>query len=182
MTVKKSARSMRLVHETVSHENASQLDEARAWVERESGNADVEVRAADLSLMSGARGLADAIVRDHDHLDVLVNNAGAQFGGERRETAEGHERTFAINMLAPFLLTNLLLPLLEQSSSARVVTVSSESYRQAGRPALGGTVRSSTLSSRAATPWRAPTAAPSSTRGGSCARSIAICVSAESPT
>ena len=124
-------------HHVIMHgRDAAKLEEARAWVAQESASADVEAYVADLSLMAEVRVLANAIARDHDHLDVLVNNAGAQFGGERRETAEGHERTFAINTLAPFLLTNLLLPLLERSESARVVTVSSESYRQAGHSAL----------------------------------------------
>src|SRR5699024_9674287 len=71
-----------------------------------------------------------------DHLDVLYNNAGGQFGIEREVTKEGHEKTFAINMLAPFLLTKLLLPLLEKSDSARIVTQSSESYQQGGEPLL----------------------------------------------
>ena len=91
---------------------------------------------ADLSLMSEVARFAADITKDFDHLDVLVNNAGGQFGNARETTAEGHEKTFAINTLAPFLLTNLLLPLLKKSQSARIVTVSSESYRQAGQPLL----------------------------------------------
>ena len=63
---------------------------------------------------------------------MLINNAGGQFGETRQTTSEGHEKTFAINTLAPFLLTRLLMPLLEKSPSARVVTVSSASYQQGG--------------------------------------------------
>jgi len=96
--------------------------------------ADVDFYTADLSLMAEVKRFADVVRTNYDHLDVLINNAGAQFGSEREVTAEGHEKTLAVNTLAPFLLTNLLLPMLVKSKSARVVTVSSESYRQGGRP------------------------------------------------
>lgn len=64
----------------------------------------------------------------YEYVDVLINNAGGQFGNTREVTSEGHEKTFAINVLSPFLLTMLLLPMLQKSKSARVVTVSSASY------------------------------------------------------
>ena len=96
------------------------------------GNKDVEMVTADLSLMSEIKQMADKIIAKYNHLDVLINNAGGQFGETRLTTAEGHERTFAINTLAPFMLSNLLLPLLEKSQSARIVTVSSASYQQGG--------------------------------------------------
>lgn len=101
---------------------------------KESGNSDIEMLTVDLSLMSEVKRFADEIASRYDHLDVLINNAGAQFGNDRLVTPEGHERTFAINTLAPFLLTYLLMPLLEKSDSARVVTVSSESYKAGGEP------------------------------------------------
>ena len=96
------------------------------------GNEDVRMLTADLSLMAEVRAFADKVAQMYDHLDVLINNAGGQFGETRQATSEGHERTFAINTLAPFLLTRLLMPLLEKSHSARVVTVSSASYQQGG--------------------------------------------------
>lgn len=96
------------------------------------GNKDVRMLTADLSLMAEVKAFADKIAQEYDHLDVLINNAGGQFGETRQATSEGHERTFAINTLAPFLLTRLLMPLLEKSKSARVVTVSSASYQQGG--------------------------------------------------
>lgn len=105
-------------------------------VKAESGNNDIAMYTADFSLMSEVKKFADWVVEHYDHLDVLVNNAGAQFGDKRQVTSEGHEKTLAINTLHPFLLTYLLLPLLKKSKSARVVTVSSESYRQAGQPML----------------------------------------------
>ena len=100
------------------------------------GNYDVSMITADFSLLSEVAKFADKVKAQVDHLDVLYNNAGGQFGEEREVTTEGHEKTFAINMLAPFLLTKLLLPLLEKSASARIVTQSSESYQQSGDPIL----------------------------------------------
>lgn len=100
------------------------------------GNHDVSMITADFSLLSEVAKFADKVKAQVDHLDVLYNNAGGQFGEEREVTSEGHEKTFAINMLAPFLLTKLLLPLLEKSASARIVTQSSESYQQSGDPIL----------------------------------------------
>jgi NAD(P)-dependent dehydrogenase (short-subunit alcohol dehydrogenase family) len=75
------------------------------------------------------RSLAEQIASEHEQLDVLVNNAGigaAQPGdGRRVESEDGHELRFAVNYLAPFLLTRLLQPLLVRSAPARVVNVSS---------------------------------------------------------
>lgn len=97
------------------------------------GNQDIEAMTANLSLMVEVKAFADKVKAKYDHLDVLINNAGGQFGNTREVTAEGYEKTFAINTLAPFLLTRLLMPLLQESVSARVVTVASESYRQGGK-------------------------------------------------
>jgi len=84
---------------------------------------------ADLSSLDAVRGLAEAVRADHDRLDVLVNNAGigtAEPGGSRRvESEDGYELRFAVNYLAPFLLTRLLEPLLVDSTPARIVNVSS---------------------------------------------------------
>lgn len=79
---------------------------------------------ADLSSLSAVRGLAEQILSEHDRLDVLVNNAGV-IAQEREETEDGVELTFAVNYLAHFLLTNLLLPLLRDSAPTRVVNVAS---------------------------------------------------------
>ena len=124
-------------HIVIMHgRNPEKTRQARDWVVEQTSNPRVSAYVADLSLMSEVARFAADIKREYDHLDVLVNNAGGQFGNTRETTAEGHEKTFAINTLSPFLLTNLLLPLLKRSPSARIVTVSSESYRQAGQPML----------------------------------------------
>lgn len=103
---------------------------------KETGNQKITMLTADFSRMSEVKRFADEVKEQTDHLDILYNNAGGQFGREREVTAEGHEKTFAINTFAPFLLTQLLLPLLEKSESARIVTQSSESYQQGGDPIL----------------------------------------------
>lgn len=83
---------------------------------------------ADLASLPDVRKLAEAVRRDHPRLDVLVNNAGigtAGRSGVRQESVDGHELRFAVNYLAGFLLTRLLLPLLKESAPARIVNVSS---------------------------------------------------------
>jgi len=84
--------------------------------------------AADLSSLTAVRDLADTVLRTHPRLDVLVNNAGigtGGAGGRRQESVDGHELRFAVNYLAGFLLTRLLLPRLKESAPARIVNVSS---------------------------------------------------------
>ena len=79
---------------------------------------------ADLSSLAEVRRLADELLERYERIDVLANNAGAMFTS-RRETPDGYEQTFALNHLAPFLLTSLLLDQLTASAPARIVTVSS---------------------------------------------------------
>lgn len=81
---------------------------------------------ADLSSLSEVRGLAEQVLDDHDRLDVLVNNAGIGRGdGTREVSADGYELRLAVMYLAPFLLTQLLEPLLAESAPARIVNVAS---------------------------------------------------------
>lgn len=98
---------------------------ARAAEEiRAVASAPVEVFIADLSSQGEVRRLAGEVLQNLDRLDVLVNNVGG-FWNTRRVTVDGLEYTFALNHLAPFLLTNLLLERLKENEPARVVTVSS---------------------------------------------------------
>ena len=85
--------------------NPEKTRQARDWVVGQTGNPHVSAYVADLSLMAEVARFAADVTRDHDRLDVLVNNAGGQFGDTRETIAEGHEKTFAINTLAPFLRT-----------------------------------------------------------------------------
>ena len=91
---------------------------------RAAGGGHVDVFVADLSSQSEVRRLADEVLQRLPRIDVLVNNVGG-YWNTRHVTADGLERTFALNHLAPFLLTNLLLDRLKHSAPARVVTVSS---------------------------------------------------------
>jgi NAD(P)-dependent dehydrogenase (short-subunit alcohol dehydrogenase family) len=81
---------------------------------------------ADLCSLEKVRRLAADVQREHGRLDALVNNAGiARVGGERRESDDGYELTFAVNYLSHFLLTLELLPLLRSREGARIVNVAS---------------------------------------------------------
>jgi NAD(P)-dependent dehydrogenase (short-subunit alcohol dehydrogenase family) len=95
-----------------------------------SGNARVSLMLADLAVQAEVRGLAEEFRERYDRLDVLVNNAGI-IQSKRTETPDGIELTLAVNHLAPFLLTNLLLDLLKKSAPSRIITVSSEARRGA---------------------------------------------------
>ena len=97
---------------------------AAATIRRESNNPAVDVFVGDLSSQAAVRRLADEVLAAYPRLDVLLNNVGG-FWAHRHVTADGLEHTFALNHLAPFLLTNLLLERLKASAPARVVTVSS---------------------------------------------------------
>ena len=95
-------------------------------IAREGGRA--EVLEIDLASFASIRRAATLLSSAHPRLGVLVNNAGVAVG--RRElSADGHERTWATNFLGPFLLTQLLLPVLRASPEPRVVNVSSEGHR-----------------------------------------------------
>ncbi len=91
------------------------------------GGIKVKVFVADLSCQAQVRRLASEVLDGLPRIDVLVNNAGG-YWHTRHVTVGGLERTFAVNHLAPFLLTNLLLDRLERSAPARVVTVSSNAH------------------------------------------------------
>jgi NAD(P)-dependent dehydrogenase (short-subunit alcohol dehydrogenase family) len=87
---------------------------------------DARLLVADLSSLAEVRSLAEAVQRDSDGLDALINNAGIGTSGARRElSADGFELRFAVNYLAGFLLTRLLLPALESRASSRIVNVAS---------------------------------------------------------
>jgi retinol dehydrogenase 14 len=94
---------------------------------RPAGGMLVDVFVADLSSQSEVRRLAAEVLQTYRRLDVLVNNVGG-FWNTRHVTADGLERTFALNHLAPFLLTNLLLDRLKRSAPARVITVASHAH------------------------------------------------------
>lgn len=96
-------------------------------IRRASGNEKVDYLLADLSEQNEVRRIAAEYRRRYDLLHVLINNAGAFFA-KRELTGDGLEKTFALNHLAYFLLTNLLLDLLIKSAPARIINVSSAAH------------------------------------------------------
>ncbi len=115
---------------------AARLAPAQSWIASRVPHAIGRIHciAADLSLLSEARASAEAILSRTSRLDLLVNNAGI-LCPHRLETVEGHERTLAVNHLAPFVLTRALLPALREaarsSGEARVVNVGSSTSDRA---------------------------------------------------
>jgi len=105
-------------------------EKGRALVEelRPDAMGQLEFRRADLSSLDEVRDLTDELL-DEDRIDVLVNNAGIGTaepgGGQRDESEDGYELRFAVNYLAPFLLTRTLIRVIERSAPSRIVNVSS---------------------------------------------------------
>ena len=107
--------------------NETKLKASADAIREASGSDRVRTFVADLSSMSEVRRLAAEITHSTERLDVLINNAGIALD-RRVETADGFETVFAVNYLAPFVLTNELLPLLKASAPSRVVVTSSALY------------------------------------------------------
>ena len=108
----------------ITGRDLARAEQAAADIRSASENPAVDAFAADMTSQAEVRRLAAAVLDAYPRLHVLVNNVGG-FWAHRHPTADGLERTFALNHLAPFLLTNLLLDRLKASAPARVVTVSS---------------------------------------------------------
>jgi NAD(P)-dependent dehydrogenase (short-subunit alcohol dehydrogenase family) len=104
--------------------NPERLEAALEEIRRETGNEKLGSYPADFSSLGEVRTLAERVLSDRERLDALVNNAGV-IVQERKESEYGIELTFAVNYLAHFLLTSLLLPLLRGSAPARIVNVAS---------------------------------------------------------
>jgi retinol dehydrogenase 12 len=108
----------------VAGRDAGRTGAAADWIRREAGTEQVAFLLADLSSQAEVRRLAREFKDKYSRLDILVNNAGAIFS-RRETTADGFERTWALNHLAYFLLTRELLDLLKASAPARIVNVAS---------------------------------------------------------
>ncbi len=113
-----------LVHGRDKARGAKVLDE----INRDNCNENLILYLADFSSFSDIKRMAEEIKREQNELHVLINNAGT-FSKEKLLTKDGLEMTFAVNHLAPFLLTMLLLDLLKASAPARIVNVSSGAHR-----------------------------------------------------
>lgn len=110
--------------------NGERAERTRAEVARAAGHDRVHVALADLSVQAQVRAAAALVAERWPEVHVLVNNA-AVYTRRREETADGIEMQLAVNHLAPFLLTSLLLDRLRAGAPARVVTLSSGAHRHA---------------------------------------------------
>jgi len=110
--------------------NPSRIEAARRFVTEGAPGAEIETATADFSALDEVRALATDILARHERIDVLVNNAGL-ISPRYAVSAEGYELTVAVNHLAPFLLTGLLIDRLKASAPARIVTVASQAHRGA---------------------------------------------------
>jgi len=104
-------------------------EEAQKEIKAQSSNDAVDLLLVDLSSQQSICQLAETFKQHYTRLDVLINNAG-RFTLFRSETVDGFEMTFAVNHLAPFLLTNLLLDLLKASSPSRIINVGSNAHEE----------------------------------------------------
>lgn len=107
--------------------NKEKTELATAEIIESSNNPNIDYLLADLSEQNDVRKLADDIKRKFSNLDILFNNAGAAFP-TRKLTTDNIEKTFALNHLAYFLLTTLLLDLLKNSAPSRIINTSSAGH------------------------------------------------------
>lgn len=120
-----------LGHTVILHgRDQTKGDAALTEIKKEFPLADISFVRADFASLAQVRSLADHI-NSLPNLDILINNAGAMFFN-RTLTEDGFEMTFAVNHLAPFLLTNLLLAKLKSAGNARIINVASNAHRRAG--------------------------------------------------
>jgi NAD(P)-dependent dehydrogenase (short-subunit alcohol dehydrogenase family) len=108
--------------------SAQKCADTQAEIRAARQDARVDTLIADLSSLGETKRLAQEVRERYPRLDVLLNNAGAMFW-HRSESADGIEKTFALNHLSYFVLTNLLLPLLKGSAPARIVNVASDAHK-----------------------------------------------------
>ncbi|WP_426228287.1 SDR family NAD(P)-dependent oxidoreductase [Pseudarthrobacter sp. DSP2-3-2b1] len=134
-------------HLIITGRDPQRTEETAETIRRAAGG-QVDTFVADLSSQTQLRGLAHELLNTVPRIDVLINNAGG-YWNTRHTTADGLERTFALNHLAPFLLTNLLLDRLDQSGSARVIT---EDSKEPESPPTPSTRESSAPASEPRTP------------------------------
>lgn len=113
--------------------NAAKGEAARERLIAATGNMDIDLLVADLSSQQSIREMVDTFTSEQQKLNVLLNNAGF-IGLQRRETVDGLEMNFMVNYLAPFMLTHLLLGILQKAAEtdgeARVVNISSSAQAQ----------------------------------------------------
>lgn len=130
-------------HVIIVSRNVQRGKEAVHKIKADTGNSTVELLTADLSSLQDIRHLAEQFNDRYNKLDVLINNAGGLF--PKQETSvDGFEMTFALNYLAPFLLTHLLLDAMRAAEAGRIVNVASRvqakqlDWHELGQPKASG--------------------------------------------
>jgi NAD(P)-dependent dehydrogenase (short-subunit alcohol dehydrogenase family) len=115
-------------HIVIVGRSAEKCANTQAQIRATRSDAIVDTLVTDLSSLAETKRLAEQVRERYPRLDVLLNNAGAMFWN-RSESVDGIEKTFALNHLSYFVLTNLLLPVLKQSAPARIVNVASDAHK-----------------------------------------------------
>jgi NAD(P)-dependent dehydrogenase (short-subunit alcohol dehydrogenase family) len=110
--------------------DAKLAEPVRYQIVRDSGNTNIKIMQLDLASQDNIRRFAAEFTARYTQLDILINNAGV-FSLKRFETEDGLERTIGINYFGHYFLTMLLLPLIKKAEGARIINVSSNSYKQA---------------------------------------------------
>lgn len=114
--------------------NRQKIENVRDEIKAASDNQNIDILVADLFLLAEVRKMAHTFQQQYNRLDILINNAGGIMGNLRETTSEGIEKTIAVNLLSPFLLTNQLLPALQNSNDARIINVASNAHQLAAKP------------------------------------------------
>lgn len=117
-------------HVIVHGRSGNKCNSIADWLKNETGNKNISTTAADFSSLAEVRQMAEELKNKFEHIDVLLNNAGV-YMNEKKLSADEYEMTFAVNHLAPFLLTNLLLDLVKNSNAGRIINVSSVAHSRA---------------------------------------------------
>lgn len=118
-------------HIIVHGRNPEKAQRVVSELRSESGNPKIDYLIADLMSLQTISEMVQTFNQRYDHLDVLINNAGAVLDAKRFETKDGIEGTMALNVMAPLLLSELLLPQLKRSTDGRIINMSSGTHRLA---------------------------------------------------
>lgn len=111
--------------------NLNKTEKIKNQIIESTGNSKIDMVLADLTLMKSTKIMADEIKAKYERIDVLINNAGGIMGVDRDVSVEGIEKTFALNVVAPYILSVLLFDLLKKSDEAKVITTSSMAHNYA---------------------------------------------------
>lgn len=117
-------------HVVIHGRSKEKTDNVKREIIAACGHQQVDTLIADLLLMKEVRRMAAEFNSRYAHVDVLINNAGSMMSINRETTAEGHEKTIAVNLLAPFLLTALI----KKNKDTRIINVASSAHKDAAKP------------------------------------------------